>query len=278
MFPFFTKTDSQNSDSCWSKTEMSMVVELYKHLRHNNKTIDDIANTLFYAIYFNESYQCSLLINHEPDTMDLAMFTNKIPSRGISLIEFATQNKDILSIFASEMQPNNITHLFESCQQWYQYLGYLSTSPPEPYYSRSLQQAFLADHSIRFKQWLEPGAVLPSESTIDTMEDIYNNFDRYQTLNRSKSANDNNENVFEKQNVFNVVCKLFNNIVSRLEQENPLFKCPPEFVGSSREGTRAYLPDEFDVKLICTEVVRYLDTERPEFGYQVRFLLYFIYH
>ena len=271
MFPFFTEDTNQTSDVWWAKAELSMIVKLYKHLRHNNETIDDIANALYYAIYYSQSYQCSLLINHEQSLMDQAMLTRKIPSRGISLIEFAAQNKDILSILASKMQLDSITHLVEPYQLWYQHLSCLSSSSPEPYYSRSLQHAFLADHTIGIDQWLEPGAVLPSERTIDTMEDIYNNFDRYKTFDRSQPVNDNIGKVFEKQKIFNAVRRLFNDIVRRLEQETPLFKCHPEFVGSSREGTRAYLPDEFDVKLICTEVIQYLEIKGPEPGLQVRF-------
>ena len=205
------------------------------------------------------------MINHATG-IDQAMLTRKIDVKRISLIELAAQNKDILAILETKiLQPETVVEIVKLYQAWYDLLASLSSTSPNETHKISLKE----NHHRDVQQDLlnDDGLTFP-EHTIPTLATIYNTFDKYQNLSASASG-DNRGQVYEKQKVFNTVRRLFHEMVHRLAKANPLFECHPEFVGSSREGTRAYMPDEFDVKFICTEIIKYIDITSPRFELQV---------
>ena len=247
----------------WEMAELSMIIGLYKHLRHVNEQIDDITNALYYAIFYGQIHQVTILIN-QATCIDHTMLTRKIHVRRISLIELAAQNRDILAILETKMlQPKTIDQIFDPYKTWYEQLASLSSTSTYTTDKTSMQPKYHMD--IQQDQLKDGGLALP-EHTIPTLETIYNTFDNYQALSR-KDSGVNRRQVYEKQKVFNTVRKLFNEMMRRLANANPLFEC--QFVDSSREGTRAYMPDEFDVKFICTEIIKYIDITSPRFDLQV---------
>ena len=63
----------------------------------------------------------------------------------------------------------------------------------------------------------------------------------------------------EKDQVHDIIQSIFEDIAEEVRVLNHLYAFTPNLVGSGKEKTRPYLPNEFDYHLICTEIRRFVD-------------------
>ena len=219
--------------------EIFLIINMYQSLCEDK--IDKVTNALYYAIYYNQKYQVELLI--ENLRVERNILTDKIPGKQISLIQFASQNETILRILIDSLNRGIDYTDLEPYIEWYQLLDSLSSSSSIPYYALSQSQN------------IPVGSTLPHD-TIQKLDYIYCSFYKGKTLNNHKTS-------LEKQRVYNAVRRLFHDVVIELGKRDSLFQCSTKFVGSSREGTRAFMPDEFDVIFLCHKVEQYLNITQP---------------
>ena len=87
--------------------------------------------------------------------------------------------------------------------------------------------------------------------------------DRY--FERALKLTDIDNKMSEHELVQTTIVSFINDIAKEITTENLLYSCIAIPVGSSFEGTRPYLPDEFDFLLLCHELQKYLKIYTDQF-------------
>ena len=229
-----SQSSSKRHDETWRNIEIFSIINIYQSLCEDK--IDIVTNALYYAICYNQKYQVALFI--ENLHVDKSILTTKVPGKQISLIQFASQNETILRILTNSVNLGPKDRVLRPYIEWYESLDSLSSSSSVPYYTLSISQSKLVD------------SALPHD-TIQKLDHIYCTFYESKTV-------DNCGKTLEKQRVYNAVRRLFHDIVIELGKRDFLFQCSTEFVGSSREGTRAFMPTRLlDRHLTINSVLLY---------------------
>ena len=218
----------------WEFVKPEIMLDKYNALKKKicSVSVQPLVDLLYNAIRSGQVQHVALI--SEFFTIDEEMLSVDVPHKNINLLQYASQNREILAILEKSSRVDYMsTSDGKLFMNWYQLLNSLSSHLP-------LKQSVCTIS----KNGLD---ATTDENTIhNKLKDISEMTERHL---KSK----------EKQRVINAIRKLFHRIAWEIGNLNPIFGCRPQFVGSSREGTRPFLPDEFDTLMICEAIRQYLD-------------------
>ena len=70
----------------------------------------------------------------------------------------------------------------------------------------------------------------------------------------------------QKETVKTIICETMDIIAQEMSKRNPVYTVKPILVGSQKENTRPFLPDEFDFLLVLTHLQSLVDIKTSIFG------------
>ena len=110
-----------------------------------------------------------------------------------------------------------------------------------------------------FKSWYKFLANISSKVSKDkglkSLDDVDIKM-RFQCLQDHVASNFNNP---ERLEVHKIIDNLLTDIAEEVKKVFPMFSFRPILVGSGKEGTRPYLPNEFDYHLVCDKIRECVD-------------------
>ena len=199
---------------------------------------------LYFAMSNNISELTNILIS-QSQAISRDKLSMPLKHKGISLLHSSTRHKELRDIMNREF-------------------GIDFSEPTTDLGSLVREHEISKDisTSIKSSSKLKSDQVVPLNKTIEYSNDVLKKnmmhiLDKYRHYGHRINHTSTKEEA-EKKLILQTV-KTFMEFTSKeISKINPLFRFRPIQVGSSKEGTRSYMPDEFDFMLFCEEIQPYL--------------------
>ena len=215
--------------SAMPKTEITHAIELQIIQHSVEYGLDEVA-----GLFINNSANIALT--------DISKVHE---SNGISTLNLCAKRQRLIQIikakYGTESIENNI-EFHEFCK-WYALKWFIDSS--------------VSSDTIKLLKWCDP---TPEQIPRFTASVVQGNKQHIMEVFKKIKTIAYMDKKSSKKRVTNVINSLLQSVRDAVSEDDSLFRFAPKRVGSSREGTRPYIPYEFDFLLWFEEIQKYIES------------------
>ena len=182
-------------------------------------------NMLYFAAYHGLLFLMKQILWHASPPVRIASLTKRMDSKNISVLNLSMRYPEMAKYLKKVIRHNR----------------------------KSFDQKEIDEFSAWYDHLSSISRTIKSNGHKLTRDVIISKFKQMEKRVSEISINP------EKDKVHDMIQSLFLDLSQDVRALNPLYAFTPNLVGSGRENTRPFLPNEFDYHLICTEIRRCVD-------------------